>query len=145
MGNICRSPMAEAVFRHLANEAGLSDQIMVDSCGTGGWHAGEPAHTGTQQVLHKHGIDFDHSARKLTHSDLADADYLIAMDIDNLNGIHRLGEPHGTTALLLSYAPHLNTREVPDPYYDGRFEEVYRLVEAGCKGLLDSLRSEHAL
>src|SRR5437762_1508755 len=91
LGNICRSPMAEGVFRHLVKEAGLQDKIEVDSCGTGSWHIGEPAHSGTQRVLAKHGMDYKHEARQLCNADLTDADYLVAMDSDNLRGIRRLG------------------------------------------------------
>jgi protein-tyrosine phosphatase len=145
LGNICRSPMAEAVFRNLVHQAGLDDQIKVDSCGTGSWHIGEAAHSGTQAVLRQHGIPCHHTARKLSKGDLAEADYLIAMDKENLEDIHRFGETRAETGLLLNYAPTLGLQEVPDPYYTNRFEEVYNLVEAGCAGLLAHIRQEERL
>lgn len=145
MGNICRSPMAEAVFRHLVDQAGLSDRIMVDSCGTGGWHVGEPPHRGTQQVLAQHGIQYAHQARQLCAADLHDADYLIAMDSENLRGIRRIGHTNAELGLLLDYARGEETVEVPDPYNTGRFDEVYNLVLKGSRGLLAHIRQKHGL
>src|SRR5262245_6124100 len=96
MGNICRSPMAEAVFRDLVEQAGLSERFEIDSCGTGGWHAGDPPHRGTLAVLRRYGIDASaQQARRLRAADLADFDYLLAMDAENLDDIARLGvQPH---------------------------------------------------
>ncbi len=145
LGNICRSPMAEGVFRHLVKEAGLEDRIQIDSCGTGGWHVGEPPHRGTQLILRQHGIDYQHRARQIDARDLRDADYLIAMDMENLDNIRRLGPTDAEVGLLLDYAEGLTVREVPDPYYNGRFEEVYRLVEAGARGLLKHIREKERL
>lgn len=145
LGNICRSPMAEAVFQHLVEQAGLTDKISVDSCGTGGWHAGEPPHPGTRKVLENHAVPYLHQARQISQLDLTGADYLIAMDQDNLQDIRNLGPARGETALLLSYAPQLEIREVPDPYYTNRFEEVYQMVDAGCRGLLAHIRQKEDL
>ncbi|GAB4477944.1 MAG: low molecular weight protein-tyrosine-phosphatase [Anaerolineae bacterium] len=145
LGNICRSPMAEGVFRHLVKEAGLQDRIEVDSCGTGGWHVGEAPHRGTQLILRQHGIDYQHRARQISRRDLREASYLIAMDMENLEAIRRLGPTDAEVGLLLDYAEGLTVREVPDPYYDGRFEEVYRLVEAGARGLLKHIREQERL
>ncbi|WP_129626829.1 low molecular weight protein-tyrosine-phosphatase [Candidatus Oscillochloris fontis] len=146
MGNICRSPMAEAVFRHLVQEAGLTEQIVIDSAGTGGWHAGEPPHQGTLAVLQRHGISADGQvARQITKADFGNFTYIVAMDADNLRDL-RMHDPRGCrTRLLLDYAPTTRTREVPDPYYNGRFDEVYALVTAGCQGLLAEIRREHGL
>lgn len=145
LGNICRSPMAEAIFAHLVTEAGLQDRIAVASCGTGSWHVGEAPHRGTQQVLQAHGIPFSHHARQIAHADLESADYLIAMDAENLADIHRLGHTDAESGLLLPYAPEVRLSEVPDPYYTGRFEEVFKLVEAGCRSLLAHIRQQHGL
>lgn len=145
LGNICRSPMAEAVFKNMVQQAGLEGQIRVSSCGTGGWHIGEKAHPGTQRVLRDHGIPGDHIARKLSSADLSMSNYLIAMDGENLEDIRRAGASQAEVGLLLSYAPHLGLRDVPDPYYTNRFEEVFRLVEAGCAGLLARIREKEAL
>ncbi len=145
LGNICRSPMAEGVFTHLVDEAGLSDHFQIDSCGTSRWHVGEPPHLGTQTVLREHGIQYQHRARRIEPSDLEEADYLIAMDSDNLADIQRMGEVRGELGLLLDYAPELQLHNVPDPYYTERFEEVYQLVEAGCRGLLAHIREKEGL
>lgn len=145
LGNICRSPMAEAVFQEMVNKAGLSDQIIVDSAGTGSWHVGEHPHRGTQQVLKEHGITFDHRAQQIAVSDLRTADYLIAMDRDNLSSIRRMGSTQAEIGLLLDYADNVNEVDVPDPYYSGGFDRVYRLVEAGCRGLLEHIRQKEGI
>ncbi|MDI3327925.1 MAG: low molecular weight protein-tyrosine-phosphatase [Alicyclobacillaceae bacterium] len=149
LGNICRSPMAEAVFRKMVEDEGLSGKISVDSAGLGGWHVGEPPHRGTRRVLEGRGIRYDGiTARQIARGDLERFDYIVAMDEDNLAGLRRL-DPQGAhrhkISLLLDYAPESDVREVPDPYFTGRFEEVYRLVEAGCRGLLEHIRHEHRL
>ncbi len=145
LGNICRSPMAEAVFADMVEKAGLSDQIIVDSVGTGSWHVGEPAHEGTQRVLRAHGIDFQHVARQINANDLHEADYLIAMDRSNLAAIRRLGPTNAEIGLLLDYAEGVDETDVPDPYYTGGFDYVYELVVAGCRGLLDHIREKEGI
>jgi protein-tyrosine phosphatase len=136
--------MAHAVFADMVKKAGLDSSIKVDSCGTGGWHAGEDAHSGTRKVLEKHNVPHNHRARQITRADLS-ADYLIPMDKDNLHGIEYLGEATGECRLLLHYAPQTGHTEVPDPYYDGRFDEVYTLVEAGCRALLEHIRHKESV
>jgi protein-tyrosine phosphatase len=147
MGNICRSPMAEAVLRAMVREAGLAERIQIDSAGTGGWHAGEPPHRGTLAVLRRNGIDpGGQRARQLIAADFGRFAYIVAMDDENLSDIARAHPAaRGRARLLLDYAPEAGAREVPDPYYDGRFDEVYALVTAGCRGLLAQIRREHAL
>jgi protein-tyrosine phosphatase len=145
LGNICRSPMAEGVFRHLVEQAGLADQIAVDSCGTGSWHIGERPHRGTQKVLKKHGIDYDGRARQLAPADFAHADYLIAMDSDNLRVLRQRSPANAEVGLLLDYAGGVRERDVPDPYYSGGFGYVYELVEAGCRGLLAHIRQQEGI
>jgi protein-tyrosine phosphatase len=146
MGNICRSPMAEAVFQHKVDEAGLSDKIMVDSAGTHSYHVGEKAHEGTLAILKKHGIPYDGRARQFARRDLSDFDYILVMDNANLAKIQPYagGESDGELKLFLSYAE-TKTTEVPDPYYDGRFTEVYELVNKGCDALLAYIRTKHNL
>jgi protein-tyrosine phosphatase len=148
MGNICRSPMAEAVFQHLVNEAGLSDKIQVDSAGTGGWHAGEPAHRGTLDVLKRNTIPYNGRARQFVGGDLDKFDYVLAMDGENLSHIQRFTSKKAEVRLFLEYgvaAKAVNRDEVPDPYYDGRFDYVYELVTEGSKALLDHIRAEHGI
>lgn len=147
LGNICRSPMAEAVFQHLVNEAGLSDQIKVDSAGTGSWHIGEPAHPGTRHILRQHGIDFNGVGRQIERDDFTRFDYILGMDDSNLANLRRM-LPAGSQAVLgrfLDFAPDVPVREVPDPYHTGNFEEVYDLVRQGAEALLAHIRQEHGL
>lgn len=147
LGNICRSPMAEGVFQAMVNTAGLAEHIRVDSAGTSGYHAGERAHSGTLAVLKKHGIDYNGRSRPLTRQDFLEYDYILAMDEDNLMIIHSR-QPAASkpiVRLFLDYAEGVTVREVPDPYYTGAFDEVYQLVEAGCRGLLQQICADHQL
>lgn len=146
LGNICRSPMAEAVFQKLVNDAGLADKMRVDSAGTSAYHVGEPAHPGTRRVLTRHGITYDGRARQVSANDLAeDPTYLIAMDSENLDALrHKFGDaPH--IHRLLDFAAHANVHDVPDPYYSDNFDYVYRLVEDGCHGLLETIRRNEGI
>jgi protein-tyrosine phosphatase len=139
-GNICRSPMAEAVFRDMVVRSGLAGQIAVDSAGTGGWHAGEQPHQGTRRVLRERGIDYTHTARQIVGDDFVRFDYLIALDNSHLFELRARADRSGAQlARLLDFAPNAPTRDVPDPYYDGRFAEVYTLVAQGCQGLLEHI------
>ena len=145
LGNICRSPMAEAVFKDLVVKEGLDDQFYIDSVGTGDWHVGEKAHPGTRNVLSQHGIRCDSRSRQVTRTDLEQADYIIAMDLSNVSELDysfRNVGLNGRVHLLLDFADNTRVREVPDPYYNGNFEGVYQLVDAGCRGLLAHIRDE---
>ena len=142
LGNICRSPMAEAVFRHQVKLRGLSERFQIDSAGTGGWHQGEPPHHGTQQVLQKHAISFSgQTARKLVLADFDIFDLIVAMDRDNQRDILSVAPKSKKTLpavnLLLSYAG--MDADIPDPYYTGKFDLVFELVSKGCFGLLDHM------
>jgi protein-tyrosine phosphatase len=140
--------MAEAVFGHMVEEAGLGDRIEVDSAGTSALNSGRPAHRGTREVLASRGIVYHGSARRVTLNDVYEADYVIAMDRENRADLRRLSPREalqGKLYLLLGFAPGDFPREVPDPIYDGRFEETYRLVDAGCRGLLEHIRAAHQL
>ncbi|HEX5324032.1 MAG TPA: low molecular weight protein-tyrosine-phosphatase [Capsulimonadaceae bacterium] len=145
LGNICRSPMAEAVFAHKVREAGLSERIEADSAGTGSWHVGERPHSGTRRVLAANNISYDHCARTLFPSDLNDFDYIITMDETNLRDVLRMGRGRARVAPLMSYAANSGWIEVPDPYYTGRFDEVYHLVDQATEGLLAMIRREHEI
>jgi len=140
--------MAEAVFQHLVDEAGLSDKFQIDSAGTISYHNGDPAHPGTVRVLAKHGIRSHSISRKVTPSDFTQADYLIALDRENFYDLKAMGRDFnldGQLHLLLDFAKETNTREVPDPYYNNNFEYVYQLVESGCKGLLAHICRQHQI
>lgn len=148
-GNICRSPMAEAVFQDMVDKAGLSHHISVDSAGTGPWHVGEPAHRGTLNFLRRNNIPYDGRARQVHRRDLDDFDYVLAMDRSHLSDLKRYAKNNDTeVALFLSYAKKAGTvtqDEVPDPYYDGTFDRTYDLAVRGSKALLDFLRKQHNL
>jgi protein-tyrosine phosphatase len=145
-GNICRSPMAEAVFCHMVSQAGLGGRIEADSAGTGPWHAGEQPHHGTRRVLREKGIDYTHAARQVRGADFEDFDYLIALDRGHLAELGALARREGAElSLLMDYAPGARTRDVPDPFYDGRFAEVYELIERGCRGLLEHIARQEGL
>jgi len=147
-GNICRSPMAEAVFAHLASQAGLADRFEVASAGTGDWHVGESPHAGTLDVLRWHDIPTIPGKRAQTihASMLTRADYIIALDDGHVGDLSEYGKPaDGKVSRLLDYAPDAPTRNVPDPYYTGQYEEVYRLVTAGVRGLLEHIRQREGI
>jgi protein-tyrosine phosphatase len=146
MGNICRSPLAEGVFRHLVAEAGLADRFTIDSAGTGAWHAGERPDGRSVQVAAEHGITLEGRARQVTGADLRAFDVVVAMDRDNLANLQALSAETGGTAhlrLLRSFDGRAEGEDVPDPYYGGPqgFETVYHMVRSACEGLLEELRS----
>lgn len=151
LGNICRSPMAEAIFRHKVRENGLDEKIEVDSAGTGDWHIGKEPHEGTRQLLSEKGISYAGMvARQVRDRDVQQFDYIIAMDQDNLQSLQRLasedrGNHSPAIARLLDFIPSPAVRDVPDPYYTGNFDEVYELVEEGCEKLLTHIREQHNL
>ncbi len=147
LGNICRSPMAEGVFQHLVDEAGLSDAIRVDSAGTGSWHVGERAHRGTRNILRKHGIHYDGRSRQIKAGDFDTFDYILTMDESNLKAVQQMlpKDSAAQVGRFMDFAPNAPTHEVPDPYYDGRFEEVYTLVLMAAEGLLEHIRTEEGL
>lgn len=147
LGNICRSPMAEAVFRNLVAEAGLSDKIQVDSVGTSGWHEGSPPHEGTMNILTEKKISSTGiSSRKLIKEDLKTSHYILAMDEDNLNHLKALIKKEklalqGKVLKLTDLLKDEKIAFVPDPYYTGDFNYTFELVEAGCKKLLEEIKN----
>jgi protein-tyrosine phosphatase len=145
MGNICRSPMAEGVFRHHVKQAGLDGSIASDSAGTHDYHIGEPPDPRAQRAARRRGYDLSTlRGRQVSRGDFGEFDYLLAMDETNLRALERLCPSQHAHKLKLfmafSTAPAL--REVPDPYYGGEqgFERVLDLVEQAAQGLLDHLR-----
>ena len=146
LGNICRSPAAEGVFLHLIEQRQLTDQFLVDSAGTGGWHVGNPADRRMQAAARRRGIHLPSRARQLELDDLESFDHLLAMAQDNLRDgssmANELG-PRSTAKirLMLSHARRADMLEVPDPYYGGDqgFEHVLDLLEDACEGLIEDL------
>lgn len=148
MGNICRSPTAHAVFRQLVRTEGLSQQIDIDSAGTHAYHIGNPPDTRSMQTAKTRGIDMsDLRARQVDVGDFYQYDYLVAMDDYNMSLLVEMApaEMKHKLSLFLSFAPQLNEREVPDPYYGGPagFELVFDMVEAASLGLLNDIRQHH--
>ncbi|MEJ5313992.1 MULTISPECIES: low molecular weight protein-tyrosine-phosphatase [Anaerolinea] len=133
-GNICRSPMAEAIFQHLVKHSGLESQFEVASAATTSWEVGEPPHPGTLSVLKKHGIPISPTKRavKISPRDLEYYDYIFVMDSDNVRAL----KGYEKVQRLTDFAPSGSPRDVPDPYYTGDFDEVYELIYASCQNLL---------
>ncbi len=148
MGNICRSPTAESVFRALIEREGLTSDIQADSAGTHSYHVGDPPDGRTIQAAARRGVDLSRMrARKATSRDFHDFDYVIAMDEDNARHLRGLMPVDADTRLemFLDFAPERPEREVPDPYYGGGdgFENVLDMVEAASMGLLADIRARH--
>jgi protein-tyrosine phosphatase len=151
LGNICRSPLAEGVFRHLVSEAGLEDRFVIDSAGTSSYHEGDPPDSRASAVAHARGIQLTGRARQLKRTDLDRFDYVILMDAENRQAAERLARrdaPRAVMQLLREFDPHADgDLDVPDPYYGGPrgFEKVHDIVERSCRGLLEQLRRNHSL
>jgi len=140
MGNICRSPAAEAIFRAKAAQRDMLDRFSIDSCGTGGWHAGERADARMQVSARSRGIELSSRARQITSQCLTSFDHIICMDADNLRDVQAMGGD-ARVQLMLAFATRGRRRNVPDPYYgegDG-FTLVLDLLDDACEGLLDEL------
>jgi len=147
LGNICRSPLAEGLLIHLARERGHHDRVLVGSCGTGGWHAGDPPDPRSLAVALKHGVNLPSRARQFDpSSDIDGFDLLIAMDDSNRRTLIDRGTPAGKVRLMLEFHPELTGQDVPDPYYGGPngFDDVYEMVRVACAGLLDELTRARA-
>jgi protein-tyrosine phosphatase len=143
LGNICRSPMAEGVFRQMVARRVYRSKSRIDSAGTGAWHVGEKAHRGTRRVLAAQGIPYDGRARQIKNADLnMPQSYIVVMDESNLSDLRRAFGQQQTIYRLLDFATEHIERNVPDPYYNNNFDYVYELVADGCRGLLATIRSE---
>jgi protein-tyrosine phosphatase len=154
MGNICRSPMAEAVFSDLVKREGLAGQFEIDSAGTGNWYAGSPPHEGTQRVLREQGIAYNGTARQIDWQDLSTFDYVLVMDRENLSVLKRamrnipFEKLRASVHLFLEFAKNADmiaADEVSDPYYHGRFNETYATVSIGAQALLAHIRKQNNL
>ncbi len=149
LGNICRSPTAEGVFRHVVKQAGLADKIQTDSAGTHAYHIGEPPDSRAQQTALSRGIELsDLRGRKVEADDFSHFDYVLAMDHSNHTNLQQIAA--GNTDKLhmfLQFAENFDDQEVPDPYYGGDqgFEHVFDLVEDASNGLLAHIRKQHDL
>lgn len=151
MGNICRSPMAEGVFRRLVEDVGLAEKIFVDSAGTHSYHVGAPPDQRGQSIALRRGVDLATiRARRVEPEDIESFDYILAMDENNYEFLMDLcstPEHQEKIRLFMEYAKELPEREVPDPYYGGLkgFERVMDLVEQSSEGLLRHIRDRYRL
>ena len=145
MGNICRSPTAEGAFLALLKQEGVHEQVNIDSAGTHAYHVGEAPDLRAQKTAEGRGYNLSGlRARKVIFADFEDYDYLLAMDEDNYEHLMSAcpDEYKDKVQYFLDYAPHIETREVPDPYYGGKygFDRVLDMVEEASIGFLDSLK-----
>jgi len=140
--------MAEGVFRHILEEEGLSDRISVDSAGTGSWHVGESPDIRSVRISASHDVPLTGTARQVQPEDFKEFDYVLAMDLSNLDNLERYRAGVGGDAalyLLREFDPEGGPgAEVPDPYYGGPmgFENVYQMVDRSCRGLLTHILDE---
>lgn len=148
MGNICRSPTAEGVFRHKVRQAGLEDRIHIDSAGTIAYHEGHPPDLRAQKAAEKRGIDLSSQrARKVSQTDFEAFDFVIAMDSDNHFDLDEICPPgyQNRLHMFMEFARNTDVTDVPDPYYGGTrgFDIVLDLVEDAAEGLLQHLRHKN--
>jgi protein-tyrosine phosphatase len=144
LGNICRSPTGEGIFKSLVESRGFGERILVDSAGTSGEHAGQSADARMRKAASARGYQLTSIARQITQADLARFDLIVAMDRANLRGIQRLDPEQQYTKhirLFCDFIPGCQLRDVPDPYYGGPggFEKVLDLIEEGVGPILDHL------
>lgn len=145
LGNICRSPTADGIFREIIKREKLDQKIIVDSAGTGDWHIGKAPDSRTVAAAKLRGYDLSIlRARQVITADFDEFDYVLAMDNANLRDLHSLRPTHfsGYLGLFLDFGSRKTHREVPDPYYGGNdgFELVLDLVEEAAEGLLTHIR-----
>ena len=147
LGNICRSPAAEAIFKQKIKDRDLESLFIVDSAGTGGWHAGNLADPRMRQTASLRGIELTSISRQIKENDLYEFDYILVMDKDNLHAVQSLTKDqlrplNSKIKLILSYSKDSQLDEVPDPYYGGQngFDNVLDLLDKAIDGLLDSLK-----
>ena len=149
LGNICRSPMAEGVFRRVAQEEGVLDRFEIDSAGLGNWHVGQAPDSRAQAAARTRGVDIsDQSARQVTSEDFARFDLLLAMDGSNYDDLVELAPKSARHRIrrFLDFAPHVGAEDVPDPFFGGTegFNHALDLIEAASRGLLADLLSDKA-
>lgn len=137
LGNICRSPMAELIFKKLVQERGVRDRFSIDSCATSGYEVGNAVYPPALRVLRAHGVEGNHTARRITPLDLAQNDYVLVMDEENLRAVNRLAQANerGKIRKLCSFTD--RPRDVADPWYTGDFERAYADIREGCAAFLD--------
>jgi len=142
MGNICRSPTAEGSFRSIVSKQELSDFFEIDSAGTHAYHIGNPPDSRSQQTARKYDIDLSNQrARQIHESDFYYYDHIIAMDTDNIEILKSISptDSQSQIKLLLDSLPDVSLQSVPDPYYEGKFDEVFEMVYEACTSFLENI------
>lgn len=142
LGNICRSPMAELIFKDMVNGEGLASFFVIDSSGTSDYEIGNPIYPPAQKILAEHGIHGEHTARQLTLKDIKNNDYVLVMDSENLVDVLRLtGGRYGDKIFkLCSFTD--NPRDIADPWYTHDFRQAYKDIKDGCKAFFAYLKRE---
>jgi protein-tyrosine phosphatase len=146
MGNICRSPTAEGLFRRLIESQSLEHVVEIDSAGTESWHIGRPPDERAQRAALRRGVEIGHlRGRQVQPDDFDVFDYILAMDSGNLQELLTLSDRthHHKIRLLMQFGDHFGVEEVPDPYYGGEagFDRVIDMIEAACSGLLADIQA----
>lgn len=150
LGNICRSPMAEAIFNHKIQQFGIEHRFIVDSCGTGNYHIGQQPDPRTVSNARRNGVRINHACRQLQAQDLIDFDYILAMDASNLSNILKLPNAANYAdkiMLMREFDPDGKGREVPDPYFGGEdgFQEVFEMLDRTMHHFIKHLKHSHAI
>jgi protein-tyrosine phosphatase len=145
LGNICRSPLAEAIFNHKIKELGLETEFVAQSCGTANYHIGDPPDSRTIRNALKNGVQINHLGRQLSADDLDLFDLILPMDQSNFNNIKRMTnavENGHKISLMRAYDPLGNGKDVPDPYYGNEkdFQEVFDILNRSIDSFIESLR-----
>lgn len=149
LGNICRSPLAEGIFRDKVRAAGLEDKFQIDSCGTSAFHIGEQPDPRSRANAEENGVHLNHQARQFVVSDFSDFDYILPMDSSNYRNVIRL-EPagaQGRVVLMREFDSMATGADVPDPYYGGErgFQDVFDILDRSTQALLDAIRVEKGI
>lgn len=145
LGNICRSPTAEAAIREALTDAGLADRVDVDSAGTGSWHVGNPPDRRMAKAARRAGLELECVARTVEPSDFETFDLILAMDEDNERDLLAMApDPAGRAKVrrFRDFEADADAPSVPDPYYVGNFDRIVEIARAGAKGVVDSVRAE---
>jgi protein-tyrosine phosphatase len=144
LGNICRSPTAEAVFRQLATERGLSGRLEIDSAGTGDWHIGQPPDPRATEAAARNGIELTGTARQVRPSDINEFDLVVAMDSSNHADLVAMADGAFEHIVLLREPASEDSPDVPDPYFGGEdgFDEALAIIRRNCQALLDRVEAE---
>jgi protein-tyrosine phosphatase len=151
LGNICRSPLAEGIFKRKIEEAGLAEFINVDSAGTSHWHVDEPPDRRSTEIARQNGISLNHYGRQISRTDLQKFNYIIAMDVDNYDDIRRLQESSGNgkaeILLMRDFDNQQSGADIPDPYYGGPngFQLVFNLLDESLSNFLEKIIDDHRL